>query len=215
MRYLALALLLASCGGSAPAPVPPSPDAPATAPDEGPLVVFLGDSISAGLHLPQEDAFPAVLQRTLRAEGKPFRLVNAGVSGDTTAGGRVRLDWLLKQKPAVVVVELGANDGFRGVPVEAMEENLRDILLRVKAAGAEPLLLGMRLPPNYGPGYVKEFSAMYGRLAKETGSALVDHFMEGVAGRPALNLPDMIHPTAEGHRLLAKNVEKALRNALD
>jgi acyl-CoA thioesterase-1 len=215
MRYLALALLLASCGGSAPAPAPPSPDAPATAPDEGPLVVFLGDSISAGLHLPQEDAFPAVLQRTLRAEGKPFRLVNAGVSGDTTAGGRVRLDWLLKQKPAVVVVELGANDGFRGVPVEAMEENLRDILVRVKAAGAEPLLLGMRLPPNYGPGYVKEFSEMYGRLAKETGAALVDHFMEGVAGRPALNLPDMIHPTAEGHRLLAKNVEKALRKLVE
>jgi acyl-CoA thioesterase-1 len=212
---LTLALLLASCGGSDPPPPPPRSGSPAPfIPDDAPLVIFLGDSISAGLHLKKEAAFPSILQRDLEEDGLPFRLVNAGVSGDTTAGGRARLDWLLKQKPAVVVVELGANDGFRGVPVEAMEGNLRDILDRVKAAGAKPLLLGMRMPPNYGPAYVRDFAGMYGRLSKATGAPLVDHFMDGVAGRPEFNLEDMIHPNAEGHRLLAKAVKGALRDVL-
>lgn len=208
-------LLLPACGGSG-SPPPPSPGAaPPGVSADGPLVAFLGDSIAAGLHLKKEDAFPAVLQRALEAEGVPFRLVNAGVSGDTTAGGRARLDWILRQKPDVVVVELGANDGFRGVPVETMEGNLRDVLERVKAAGAKPLLLGMRLPPNYGPSYVRDFAGMYGRLAEATGTPLVDHFMEGVAGRPSLNLPDLIHPTAEGHRILAEKVKGPLRDLLD
>ncbi len=211
------AVLLPACGDPAPAPPPPAPaGSPAAAvPGDAPLVAFLGDSIAAGLHLKKEDAFPAVLQRELEAEGVPFRLVNAGVSGDTTAGGRARLDWILRQKPDVVVVELGANDGFRGVPVETMEGNLRDILDRVKAAGAKPLLLGMRLPPNYGPAYVRDFAGMYRRLADATGTPLVDHFMDGVAGRADRNLPDLIHPTAEGHRVLAGTVKGALRDLLD
>lgn len=217
---LAAAAALCGCGpGAAPAPPPArgnggAGSAAPEVPPDAPLVAFLGDSISAGLHLSKEEAFPAVLQRDLAAEGVPFRLVNAGVSGDTTSGGRARLDWILKQKPAVVVVELGANDGFRGVAVETMEANLRDVLDRVKAAGAKPLLLGMRLPPNYGPAYVRDFEGMYGRLADATGCAVVPHFMEGVAGRLDRNLPDGIHPTAEGHRLLAANVREALRLAL-
>lgn len=215
---LVLALLLPSCGGSDPSPAPAPPSAPSPAPfipADAPLVIFLGDSITAGLHLKKEAAFPSILQRELEEDGLPFRLVNAGVSGDTTAGGRARLDWLLKQKPAVVVVELGANDGFRGVPVEAMEGNLRDILDRVKGAGAKPLLLGMRLPPNYGPAYTREFAGMYERLSEATGAPLVEHFMDGVAGRPEFNLEDMIHPNAEGQRLLAKAVKDALRKVLD
>jgi acyl-CoA thioesterase-1 len=218
---LASAALLGACGDRPPAaplaeaeaggPRPPAPEIPADAP----VVAFLGDSIAAGLHLPKDRAFPSVLQRRLAAKGIPFRLVNAGVSGDTTSGGRARLDWLLRQSPAVVVVELGANDGFRGVPVETVEENLRDILTRVRAAGARALLLGMRLPPNYGPAYVGAFEDLYPRLAEETGALLVPHFMEGVAGRLDRNLPDGIHPTPEGHEILADNVEPSLRRLLE
>ena len=214
----ALAAALASCGrepvapatGATPARIP-APDIP----DGSPLVIFLGDSIAAGIHLPKDRAFPAELQRRLAAKERPFRLVNAGVSGDTTAGGRSRLDWLLGQKPAIVVIELGANDGFRGVPASTVEGNLRDIVVRVKAAGAKPLLLGMRIPPNYGRDYVAEFEGTYARVAKETGCAFVPFFMKGVAGKPDLNLPDGIHPTAEGHLLLAENVEDPLRELLD
>jgi acyl-CoA thioesterase-1 len=212
---LLLALVLSACGGAAPPPPAPGGAAAAAAvPADAPLVAFLGDSIAAGLHLPRDEAFPAVLQRELAAAGVPFRLVNAGVSGDTTAGGRARVDWLLRQKPAVVVVELGANDGFRGIPAEVVEGNLREILLRVAGAGAKPLLLGMRLPPNYGPEYVRAFEGLYGRLAEETGCAFVPGFLDGVGGRPDRNLEDGIHPTAEGHRVLAANVAPALRKVL-
>jgi acyl-CoA thioesterase-1 len=215
---LLLAAAAAACddGAAPPATGAAPPKAiPLDVPEDAPLVVFLGDSIAAGIHLPKDRAFPAELQRRLAAKGRPFRLVNAGVSGDTTAGGRSRLDWLLGQKPAIVVVELGANDGFRGVPAATIEGNLRDIVERVKAAGAKPLLLGMKIPPNYGLDYVVEFEGLYARLAKETGCAFVPWFMRGVAGKPELNLEDGIHPTAEGHRLLAENVEKELRRLLD
>jgi acyl-CoA thioesterase I len=178
-----------------------------------PKVAFLGDSISAGLHLPEDQAFPAVLARRLRAESA-FQLINAGVSGDTTAGGLRRVDWLLKQRPSVVVVELGGNDGLRGVAVDAIERNLRGILEKIKAAGATPLLLGVRLPPSYGADYVSAFEAIYPRLARELGVALVPFFMEGVAGVPELNLEDGLHPTAKGHERLADNLEPALREAL-
>lgn len=176
----------------------------------GPRVVFLGDSISAGLHLPEEQAFPAVLERRLVAAGTPFQLVNGGVSGDTTAGGLRRLDWLMKQGPAIVVVELGANDGLRGLPLASVEENLRNILLRIQERGALPLLLGMRLPPSYGANYTDAFAALYPKLARELDVAFVPYFMEGVAGVPDLNLEDGIHPTQAGHERLAANVADAL-----
>jgi len=219
---LAAAALLSGCGGDAPdakaSPSRGSARSAAAAPEipaDAPLVAFLGDSLSAGLHLPKDRAFPSVLQRRLAAAGRPFRLVNAGVSGDTTSGGRARLDWILKQGPAVVVVELGANDGFRGVPVETVEENLRDILRRVKEAGAKPLLLGMRLPPNYGPSYTGAFREVFAKVADEADAAFVPFLLEGVAGRLDRNLPDGIHPTAEGHEVLADNVEPALRDLLE
>jgi acyl-CoA thioesterase I len=179
-----------------------------------PKVAFLGDSISAGLHLPADQAFPALLARRLRAQRQAFELINAGVSGDTTAGGLRRVDWLLKQQPDVVVVELGANDGLRGVPLAAIEHNLRGILEKVRAAGATPLLLAMRLPPSYGREYVAGFEAIYPRVARELDLAVVPFFMKGVAGVAELNLEDGLHPTAEGHERLADNVEPALREAL-
>jgi acyl-CoA thioesterase-1 len=177
-------------------------------------VAFLGDSISAGLNLPAEEAFPLVLAERLRTQGAPFVPINAGVSGDTTAGGLRRIAFLLKQRPAVVVVELGANDGLRGVPLASIEANLRAILEQIRNSGAVPLLLGMRLPPSYGSEYAEGFAAIYPRLAAELEVRFVPFFMEGVAGVPELNQEDALHPTAAGQRRLADNVQTALRDAL-
>ena len=179
-----------------------------------PKVAFLGDSVAAGLHLAAEQAFPAVIQRQLAANGVAFTLVNAGMSGDTTSGGLARVDWLLKQAPRVVVIELGANDGMRGVPVATAEANLRAIIGKVQAAGAKVLLLGVRLPPSYGSDYVSDFDGLYPRIAKDLDVAFVPFFMRGVAGRSELNLPDGIHPTPEGHERIASNVAGALQTLL-
>ncbi|MFM2415659.1 MAG: Esterase TesA [Pseudomonadota bacterium] len=183
-------------------------------PADAPKVVFLGDSIAAGLHLPAHEAYPAQVQERLRGEGLPFQLINAGVSGDTSAGGLSRLPWLLKQKPHIVVVELGGNDGLRGVPVAATEKNLRDILQTSLQGGAQVLLLGMRIPPSYGEPYVSEFAAAYKRLAHELAVPFVPYFMEGVAGVPALNLADGLHPTREGHARLATRIAPELARLL-
>lgn len=192
------------------APGSPAAAAPSTGPFSRPAtlprVVFLGDSLTAGLGLDAEQAFPAVLGEMLEGVGTPITVVNAGVSGDTTAGGLRRLDWLLRQKPDVVVVGLGANDGLRGLKLEASEQNLRDIVSRAHGAGAKVLLLGMLIPPNYGPEYVSSFRDLYPRLAKELSVGLVPFLLEGVGGEPTMNQADGIHPTAEGHRILAQNV---------
>ena len=196
-----------------PAPsVAPAPAAAAVV--QGPKVAFLGDSISAGLHLPSDQAFPAVLQRTLAARGKPFELLNAGLSGDTSAGGLRRVDWILKQKPALVVVELGANDGMRGQPIGEIEQNLRAIIERIHERGAAVLLLGMRLPPSYGQSYAEGFDAIYPRIATELKVDFVPFFMQSVATDPKLNLPDGIHPTQQGHERLAETVAGPLERAL-
>lgn len=188
----------------------PQPDAAGA----GPRVVFLGDSLSAGLHLAADQAFPAVLQRRLAAEGVPFQLANAGVSGDTSAGGVRRVDWVLRQRPAFVVVELGANDGLRGVPVADIEQNLRAIVAKIKARGARVLLLGMRIPPSAGADYAEAFAAIYPRVAEAEQVPLVPFFLEGVAGVPELNLPDGLHPTAEGHVRIAATLREPLRRWL-
>lgn len=204
-----LLLVLASSACDKKVTQPSSAPAPAAA-QSGPKVVFLGDSLSAGLHLSAEQAFPALLQRRFVAMGLPFQLVNAGVSGDTSAGGLRRTDWLLRQKPAILVLELGANDGLRGIPVANVEANLRAIVQKVQDQGAKVLLLGMRIPPSYGAEYSAEFAVMYERLAAELKLPNVPFFMQGVAGVAALNLEDGLHPTAQGHELLANNVAGAL-----
>lgn len=187
-----------------------SPATPHASAARAPLVVFLGDSLAAGFDLPSDQAFPAVLEASLRGTATPFRLANAGVSGDTSAGGLRRLDWLLKQKPRVVVIELGANDGLRGQPLDALANNLRAIVARVRAANAVPLLLGMRVPTSLGTPYSEAFAALYPALAEELDVPFVPELLAGVGGVPNLNLPDGIHPTAEGHRRLADNVRPAL-----
>ena len=179
--------------------------------EERPLVVFLGDSLTAGFGLGEEEAYPALASAALAAEGRPVRVVNAGVSGDTSAGGLARLDWVLRLAPDVVVVELGPNDGLRGLSLAATEANLREIVERSRAAGARVLLAGMLIPPNYGPDYAGRFAAIYPRLAAELDVPLVPFLLEGVGGEPDLNLADGIHPNAAGHRRLAENVLPHLR----
>lgn len=177
-----------------------------TRPADLPRVVFLGDSLTAGLGLPAEEAFPALIGEMLEEEGLAARIVNAGVSGDTTAGGLRRLDWLLRQSPDVIVVGLGGNDGLRGLDVSASRENLAAIVRRSRDAGARVLLLGMMVPPNYGPEYTRQFREIYPQLARELDVPLVPFLLEGVGGERALNQPDGIHPTAEGHRVVAQNI---------
>jgi len=180
----------------------PSPAVPADAP----LVVFLGDSLTAGLGLPVDQAFPAVVAAELAKRGRPIRAVNAGVSGDTTAGGLRRADWVLSQKPDVVVLALGANDGLRGLPLAETERNLRGIVAKARAAGARVLLCGMLVPTSHGPDYQAGFRRLFPEVATADGVPLVPFLLEGVAGRKELNLEDGIHPNVEGQRILAANV---------
>ncbi len=193
-------------------PTPASPEPRPGRPEERATtrIVFLGDSLSAGFGLAPEQAFPALAEAVLVDRGLAVEVVNAGVSGDTTAGGRSRIEWVLRQEPDILVLELGGNDGLRGLPPERTEQNLRRMIERAREADARVLLLGMRLPPNYGREYVEAFEAIYPRLAEETGVAYVPFFLEGIAGRPELNLPDGLHPNAEGHRLAAAALVEVL-----
>jgi len=197
------------------APVPnPAPPAAAPAATSAPLVVFLGDSLTAGLGLAETEAYPARVEAGMRQAGTPIRALNAGISGDTSAGGLRRVDWLLTQHPAVVVVGLGGNDGLRGLPVDEMEQNLRQIVERCQKAGARVVLLGMKIPPNYGPDYTDRFAAVYPELARELNVPLVPFLLEGVGGIEKLNQADGIHPTAEGQKKAADNVLPALQEVL-
>jgi len=179
-----------------------------------PLVIFLGDSLTAGYGLPADRAFPSLVADSLRSQGTPVRMVNAGVSGDTTTGALGRLDWLLDQKPDLLVVGLGANDALRGQPVARIEANLLTIVRRGRAAGARVLLLGMKIPTNFGPEYSSEFAAMYGRVASREKVPLVPFLLEGVGGRVELNLDDGIHPNEHGQRIVASNVFPYVLRAL-
>ncbi len=181
---------------------------------EEPVIVVLGDSLTAGFGLPPDEAYPVLLERRLRREGFAYRVVNAGVSGDTTAAGLRRVEWVLRSRPAIVIVALGANDGLRHQSVAAMRDNLVAIVRRLRAADATVLLAGMRVPPNYGDEYARAFSAVFPDVARATGASLAPFLLDGVAGDPRLNQPDGIHPTAEGHRLIAARLWPYLRPLL-
>jgi acyl-CoA thioesterase I len=177
------------------------------APADGALrIVVVGDSLAAGYGLREEQAFPALVEAQLRARGWRVDVVNGGVSGDTTAGGLARLPWLLRQQPDIVVVELGANDGLRGLAIEEIVANLRQIVERSRQAGARVLLVGMRIPPNYGDDYAGRFAAVYPRLAEELGVPLMPFLLDGVGGHAELIQADGLHPNAEGQVLVADAV---------
>jgi len=177
-------------------------------------IAFLGDSISAGYGLAEDDAFPALVGERLRKEGYAVEILNAGVSGDTSAGGLSRLDWVLKSAPDLLVVELGANDALRGQSLENTERNLREIVRRGRAAGARILLLGMDVPTSYGPDYSGAFAELYGRIARDERVDFVPQFIREVALDPALMQSDALHPNAGGHRRLAEALVPRLRAML-
>jgi acyl-CoA thioesterase-1 len=178
------------------------------------VIVALGDSLTAGLGVSPDEAYPAVLEARLRREGFDYRVVNAGVSGDTSAGGLRRIDWALKQRPDVVIVALGANDGLRGQPPEALRANLTRIVERARRGGARVLLAGMRLPPNYGDEYTRAFEAVYPAVARASGVVLAPFLLDGVAGNRRLNQADGIHPTAQGQRVIADRLWPYLKPLL-
>jgi acyl-CoA thioesterase I len=166
-------------------------------------LAVLGDSLTAGFGVAREEAFPALVEERLRREGYDYRVVNAGVSGDTTAGGLRRVDWVLRTRPSIVVVALGGNDGLRGLKVDSMRENLEEIIARIRTSGARVLLAGMRVPPNYGGEYARAFAAVFPAVASKAGVALMPFLLDGVAGEPNLNQPDGIHPNARGQQVVA------------
>lgn len=169
-------------------------------------ILVLGDSLSAGYGLAAAEAFPAQLERALREQGQQVRVINAGVSGDTTSGGLARLDWALAEQPQLVIVQLGANDALRGLDPALAKANLDAILTRLKRDGVSVLLTGMRAPRNLGPGYYNKFDPIFSELAKKHQVALDPFFLEGVALRPELNLADGLHPNPKGIAVIVKRL---------
>lgn len=179
-----------------------------------PKIVAFGDSLTAGLGVPQQESYPARLQQRLAQAGYDYEVVNAGVSGDTTAGGLRRVDWLLKSKPEIVILELGANDGLRGLDLRQTAANLQKIIQRLKEAGVTVVLAGMKIPSNYGVDYTRRFAALYADLARTHRLPYMPFFLEGVATQQALNQADGIHPTGEGYRIIVDNLWRVLEPLL-
>jgi acyl-CoA thioesterase-1 len=184
--------------------------------DEVKTIVFFGDSLTAGYGLDPSQAFPALIQEKINTRGWKFRVVNAGLSGETTAGGLRRIDWVLQRPIDVFVLELGANDGLRGLPVEEAKNNLQAIIERVrrKYPRVKLVLAGMRLPTNLGRDYTTRFHEMFPELASANKAALIPFLLASVGGVPELNLPDGIHPTPTGHKIVAANVWSVLEPVL-
>ena len=179
-------------------------------------IVFFGNSITAGYGLEMSEAFPALIQRKIDSLALPYKVVNAGVSGETRSGGDGRIDWVLRQPVDVCVLELGGNDGLRGIPVTETRKNLQSIIDKVKAKNpaVKIIIAGMQIPPNMGKQYTGEFRSMYPELAKKNDIALIPFLLEGVGGEAKFNQDDGIHPTAEGQKILAQNVWEVLKGML-
>lgn len=179
-------------------------------------ILFFGNSLTAGYGLSPRQAFPAIIQRKIDSLNLPYQVVNAGVSGETSAGGKSRIDWILKQPVDIFILELGANDGLRGIPLSETRKNLQEIIDRVRAKNSRAKLLftGMQIPPNMGQQYTTEFRNIYIELAEKNNMELVPFLLEGVGGEPGLNLEDGIHPNEEGHKIVAANLWKHLEKLL-
>lgn len=175
-------------------------------------IIFYGDSLTAGYGLAPEDAFPALIDQKLEEQGKSYRVVNAGVSGETSSGGLTRIDWILNQNVDIFVLELGANDGLRGIPTQKTAENLQAIIDKVKSKYPECQIVvaGMMVPPNMGADYASRFSKIYSSLVNKNNLTYMPFLLQDVAGNPELNLPDGVHPNAKGHEIVATNMLKVL-----
>jgi acyl-CoA thioesterase I len=185
---------------------------------EAKTLLFFGDSLTAGYGLedPSAQAFPALIQKKLDDAGLPWRVVNAGLSGETSAGGLRRVDWILRQRVEVFVLELGGNDGLRGLPPETTRANLQAIIDRVreKSPATKIVLAGIAAPPNMGADFTRAFAAIFPELAEKNGMTLIPFLLEGVGGRPELNQPDGIHPNVQGHAIVAETVWTELKPLL-
>lgn len=179
-------------------------------------IVFFGNSLTAGYGLSPSQAFPALIQKKIDSLGLPYQVVNAGVSGETSSGGKTRVDWILREPADIFVLELGANDGLRGTPLSETKKNLQDIIDIVKAKYPDVKLVfaGMEIPPNMGQAYTTEFRNIYKDLAAKNNMTLIPFLLEGVGGEPGLNQADGIHPNEEGSRIVAENVWKQLEKLL-
>jgi acyl-CoA thioesterase I len=225
IHFLIGALILGAAGCGRPdserstpareATASPTSPAPAQPPVATPRIVFLGDSLTAGYGLVRGEEVSALIQSRLTANGYRYEVVNAGVSGDTSAGGLSRLDWSLDGNVAALIIELGANDGLRGLPVEQMKRNLSEIITRAQQRGIKVILTGMEAPPNYGPLYTAEFRQVYLDLAQEHDVVFMPFYLDGVAGVPSLNLSDGIHPNAAGSRMIEERLWRVLEPVLE
>jgi acyl-CoA thioesterase-1 len=209
----------AACSQSESVTAPRVAAAPAAVPAAAqvaarPRIIFLGDSLTAGYGLDLEQSVPSLIQKHLDAEGYKYDVVNAGVSGDTSAGGLRRLEWSLDGDVRILVIELGANDGLRGLPVAGMKQNLKTIIGKARDRGIEVLLTGMEAPPNYGPAYTSDFRRAFRDLAAEERVAFMSFYLDGVAGNPSLNIADGMHPNPAGARIVEANLWQALRPML-
>jgi acyl-CoA thioesterase-1 len=218
---IAAALAVAACSSNEPAPAretisqsASTAAAPAPA-STRPRIVFLGDSLTAGLGLDAEQSVPSLVQKHLDAEGYKYEVVNAGVSGDTSAGGLRRLEWSLDGDVRILVVELGANDGLRGLPVAQMKQNLQTIVQTARKRGIDVLLTGMEAPPNYGVAYTSEFRRVFRDLAAQERVAFMPFFLYEVAGIPTLNIADGIHPNPAGARIVEANLWRSLKPLIE
>jgi len=219
-----VALAAISCGGAGPARELPPPE-PGPVADPGsiatlpkptsPRVVAFGDSLTAGLGLRSDEAFPRLLAEKLKEEGSALEVVNAGVSGDTSADGLRRVGWALEGDVRLLIVALGANDGLRGLPVAQMKANLQGIIHRARQRAIPVLLVGMEAPPNYGEQYTAAFRQVYRDLARENQITLVPFLLEGVAGVPELNQADGIHPTSDGAQRIADHLWPAVKTMIE
>lgn len=215
---LCIILSLVSCGGKTQSTSSDqSAKADATQSSAKKTILFFGDSLTAGYGLDdQSDAFPGVIQHKVDSAKLPYSVINAGLSGETTAGGLGRIDWVLKQKVDIFILELGANDGLRGIPVKSTAQNLQAIVDKVKAKypNAKLVMLGMQVPPSMGGDYASGFKSVFPTVAAANKMALVPFLLDGVGGNPKLNQHDGIHPTAEGAKIVANNVWKVLKTEL-